>query len=176
MMDQLLGEISLQAFLSRQILFPDHLLTFFAGFPGFLRDFVPAQMEILTREQFTDFIQKVIQEGIDSRISGAEDPSLIHKSITEPGFFSTAGKLWIGGDNGRGVSGQIDLRDDFDSPLFRKSHHFADLILCIIASGGSVRSLAGCQHGSDLVQLGKTFAFDSESLIVGQMPVEFVQL
>ena len=81
------------------------------------------------------------------------------------------------------MPGQVDLGDDSDAQLRRIVDNFTDLVLSIVASvtDAVVRVEIPPYHGTAAVsadkgKLGITLDLDAPALVVGQMPVETVEL
>ena len=128
-----------------QAVIPDPLLAFRAAAPVLLDRFIPADMDIGAREQFTDFIQNILEEAHSAVLSGADQVReharqnadricirLFLNVLPVMGVHdSSAAVLRVRGQHGAGVTGDLNLRDHIHADLFGVRNHGSDLFLRI---------------------------------------------
>ena len=85
-----------------------------------------------------------------------------------------AGQRRVGGDGRRGVAGHLDLRHDHDVALARVLDHVADLLLGVEPAAAAAVGFGA--PGADAGELRVLAYLDAPALVVGQMPVQHVEL
>ena len=127
--------------------------------------FVAAHVEIRVGEERCHFADKAVQEAVG--FLAARIHHRIEHAVVAAGFKGArpAGQLRIAGKPARGVARHVELGHHADPALARVSHHGADFGLRIVMAAGT-----------ELLQTRIAFALHAKALVVGEVPVEDVQL
>ena len=151
--------------------------------PAHLRALVAADMDQLRREQADHLVQHVLQEFEGLLLPGAQH--VVGHAPTAPHLVRAARttQLGVGGQRRKHMARQVYLGDHRNGAVGRIRHDVADLVLRIITAVGRIvvvvplladhGFLADAAHGR---QLRVLFDFDAPPLVVGQVPVEAVEL
>ena len=158
-------------------------LTVWTILPFRLRALVPADVVVFIREKIQDLCENILQEGECCILARAESPfehSPGHRNLHR---VIVAAEPRISCDRCAHVPRKVNLRDDLYSQRRGMADNFADLVLGVVASvAHSVESgLVSLDHGAgaegpDAGQAGILLDFYSPSLVVGEVPVEAVEL
>ena len=150
--------------------------------PLVLGRLVAAEMDVARREQLHHFAQHVLQEG-EGAVLDIEQPRVHAPIRRNRRCLAGHAQLRIRGDRRLRMARQVDLRHHGDEALRGVLHDVADLVLRVIAavrlglsvrvaSGRTGRNAAAAHFG----QLRVLPDLDAPALIVGQVPVEGVEL
>ena len=158
--------------------------------PGRRGTLVAADVDIVVGEHLGDVAQDAFEEvdGLvlaDVQHVGADAARNAHGV----GFRWVAAELRICRHDGHHVAGHVDFGDDFDVALLGVGHDFAQVVERVVAAAavfrivverGAVRGVvalhrarADGSHGGQFRIFGN---FDAPALVVGQVPVEAVEL
>ena len=140
-------------------------------------------MDIFGREELHKLCEHILQEGEHVFFSGAHD--LIGHTPLSPDLVRASGasQLRISREGSEHVTRQVDLRDDNDPQRLGVGDHLADLVLGVISAiadtivGGEVLSDHGTvAEGSYLGELGVFLNLNPPALVLGEVPVQAVEL
>ena len=106
-------------------------------------------------------VQKLIS-GFARRVHGRIEHAPVAFDLIRPG---RTGKLRIAQQPTGGVAGNIELGHHANAAVARVRDHIANLLLRVVKT-----------IGAELLQLRKTLALDAKTLVVGEVPMEDVQL
>ena len=153
------------------------------GLPLVLDRLVGADVDPRRREQRGHFGEHLVEEGegvlfdveqvgMDAALVGDRDRPAFHP------------ELRIGGDGGGGMAGHVDLRQHLDVALGGIGDDVGDLLLAVVAAVGTRQSAgrieagiaAGDAAAAHFGQARVLLDFDAPALVVGQVPVEEVEL
>ena len=155
--------------------------------PIYLRTLVASDMHILRREELRNLCKHILKEDHCLLLSGAED--FVSHAPSSPYIIRSSGtsELRICGKSSEHMAGKVDLRDDVDTLCGSIIDDLADLLLAEPAAfsvWSAVIYLAlekmayesFLSYGSDFCELWIFLDLYSPSLVIGDMPVEGVQL
>ena len=183
------GHIALQVLLGGAVLvvlesqFADLGLAVGVGFPFLLGALVAPDMDVFRREEVRHFGQDVLQE--DHRLFLADVEDLVRDAPFGANLVGTcaAAQFRVGGQRRDHVAGKVDLGDDGDAQFVRVCDDVPDLVLGVVSAVadavvalpvlGDHRAVA---EGADLREFGIALELDAPALVLGQMPVEAVEL
>ncbi len=170
-----------------QTKFSDFLLTFRTGFPSFFHTLITSEMNVFAREQFADLIHYIFEQVQRSRISGTQDIPDYAPSVCHLVFFIFAAQLGICCQNCGGMSRKVNFRNYLYISFLGICHNLTNLFLSIepsvafpvrriirtakIAADNSVVA-----PRSNLSQFRMALDFNSPSLVVSKMPMEYIEL
>ena len=151
--------------------------------PAHLRTLVAADMDILRGEQLHHLGQYAFEEFESLLPSGAKH--VVGHAPAAPHLVRTAraAQFGIGGQRRQHMARQVDFGNHRDTPVGGIFHHVADLVLRIETAVGRTvigsplladhGGLADAAHGG---QLRIALDLDAPALIVGQVPVQRIEL
>ena len=139
-------------------------------------------MHVGAGEQLDHFRQHVLQElegaFLDVEQGGVDAPFVEHVDL-----LAGHAEFRIRGHRGLRMPGGVDLRDDGDVAFRCIAHHVADLVLGVVAAirtrfpvAAHAAIARGNAAAADLGQLRISLDLDAPALVVGQVPVEGVEL
>src|ERR1022692_4225977 len=151
------------------------------------RHLVATDMDVFTREEFTNLRQDVFDKREGRIVARAIDA--VENSSGKVGGERPAGttELWISHQRGGGMAWHFDLRHDGNVPCPGVGHNFANIRLRVIAAVTSVGAIGRARFWikleadflpprADLGQPWILFDFNAPTLVVRQMPVKGIQL
>ena len=162
---QALVEVGLQVLIVLHAVGVDEGLNLRIGVPLLAVDFVAADVEVGVGKEPGHFRNELFKELVSRFLRG------IHDRIDVPWAASvervgagTARQFRITDEPRTAVSGNVELGDHADAAIVRVGDEVANFVLRI-------------EHavGAHARELGKYFALDAESLVIGKMPVQDVQ-
>ena len=147
-------------------------------------------MDVFRREKADDLFQHPLDEFEGRLLADAEHPVVDIPGLAHLVLFARAAEPRIGGQRAHGMSGEFDLGDHRDKTLRGVVHDVADLVLRIVTAIGRFVELAvfvvlaarvaadqrTAAYGTHLGQFRVFLNLDTPSLVVGQVPVEHVEL
>ena len=131
-------------------------------------------MHILVGEQFDDLGEHLLDETEGPFASGAIDVLLDAPEVADPVAAPAARQFGIGRNGGHGVPRHLDLGNDINLPGGGIGHDPADIALRIEAPVDGAVGLGA--NAPELRQTGIFPDLNGPELVVGQVPVELVQL
>lgn len=154
-----------------------------AGFPLGFRALVAADVDELAGEEVKDFGEDVLQEA-DGLFFGVKDVLENAPLGSDFDLGAEVAEFGIGGNGGLGMAGHFDFGHHVDVSLGGILHHVANVLLGVEAAVGGAVVLAitiSAEHGflalaADFGELRILLDLDSPALVVGEVPVERVQL
>ena len=184
-----LGYVALQVVLGRAVLIVFETQLLDAGLAGGallptqFGALVAADMNVFRGENIHHLEQYVFDKFEGLVLTGAEhivaDAPLSRNLIRATG----AAQLGVGGQGGHHVAGQVDFGDDGDTQVGGILHDVAQLVLRIESAVGGVVVVVPlfgnhrfAAHAAHLGQAGVFLDFDAPALVVGEVPVQRVEL
>ena len=169
-------DVALELVLILQTFSLDALLAVRTFLPAILRTFVPTDVEVFAREEGYDFVEYILDELKGRLLTSAIDiifdtPNITYDILTTIG---EAGKLRVRGDSTHTVTWHLDLRDDRHKAILRIADDLADLILRIEATVATAISFD--TPSTDLSQAGILLDLNTPALVLGEVPVELIDL
>ena len=135
------------------------------GLPLLAVALVASYVEVGIGEEAGHFADEGVEEFVGGVACGI-DGGIVDAKLAADGVGAGAtGKVGIADEPGAGVSGHVELGDDADATGVGVGDDVADLIL-------GVEEAVGAESG----EAGKELAFDAEALVLGEVPVEDVEL
>ncbi len=148
---------------------------------------VAADVQIPVGEHLGYVAEHALEEVDDLVVAHVEHvlrDAAVHAHLV--GLRRVAAQFGIGRDGSHHVAGEVNLGDDFNVALLGISHNLAQLVERIEAAAAILRVVVvfgagfererGLAHGTDGGQLGIFGDFHAPALVVGQVPVEAVEL
>ncbi len=184
MLGEVLGQLFVEPALHRVCVLDAELAHLCAngrrGFPLVLDCLIAADVDVGRREQREHFIQHIGDEG-QAAFAGVEQVRVDAPVHTHLGAHTGDAHLFGVGGNGRlRMPGHIQLGQHGDVQARRVGHHFADLFLRVEAAIAlrcavlaRARRRAPRTH---LGELGVALDLDPPALVIGEMPVQHVEL
>ena len=153
------------------------------GFPLILDRFIAADVHVRGREQFDHLGQHVLDE-LQRAFLGIEQVGEHAPLVVDGQRLLGAAQLRVGDDGRGGVAGHVQFRDHLDMALRGIGDDLADLLLGVIAAVATRLACARLNPGiaqrhpaaADLGELGVTLDLHAPALVIGQVPVEGVEL
>ena len=165
---------------------PDPLLAVRALFPAVLHTLVAADMDIFGREKIDHLAEYILEETERAVFSGAKRVFLNAVKRRHLIIFTHTTQIRICGECGSGMPRHFDFGDNGNKTVGGILHDIADLVLRIEAavrifvefthSVEYVREQIFLPYRTDRSQFGIFFDLNAPTLIIGQMPVETVDL
>ncbi len=153
----------------------DDLLRHRTLLPARLGRLVAADVDIRRREQRDDFVQHVLQER-EGLLGRAED--IVEHAPGGAGLERSrrAAQFRIGGERGQRVAGHFDFRDHRDVQPGRVGDHLAHLVLRVETAVWLAVAVGLPALSADLGQARVALDLDAPALVIGEMPMEPVEL
>ena len=182
-------EKTLQAFLGRvaavglQVFRCNARLTLRAALPHGFRTLVAAYVYILRREECHHLVKHIVDEM--ERFVIAHTQHTVRHAPLLPHLVGPSGaaQFGVGGQGGLHVAGHVNLGYDGDVAFGSVAHNVLDVLLCVIPAIGCAVILAAVVSddglGASCANLGQErilLYFDAPPLVVGQMPMETVDV
>ena len=151
--------------------------------PALLGALVAADVDVLRGEELHDLGQNPLEELEGLVVAGAEH--LLGHAPFAPHLVGAAraAQLGVGGQCGEHVARKVDFGNHRDAVLGGVGHHVAHLILRVVSAVGGVVGGAPlladhrmAAEGAHLRQTGVALDFEAPALVVGQVPVQRVEL
>ena len=177
--------VALKLELVLQPLGPDALLAQRALFPAVLRTLIATDVDELRGKEFEHLGEDVLQKLERRLLARAEDLFADAPAPAHLVALALAAQPRIGGERCDGMPRKLDFGNHRDIAVGGVFHDLADLLLRVIAAvrrlvilarGVMVADERLPAHRSHARQLGVFFDLDTPALIVGQVPVELVEL
>ena len=131
-------------------------------------------MEVLAREEWGEFVDYVFEEVECGLLSGTHDDIFDAPDDAGRDGVAPARQPRIGCDGGQLMTRDFQLGDDFDMAGCGVGYNVFHFVLRVEAA--MTASVAFRPPCADLGQLGVFLDFDAPALVVGQVPVERVNL
>ena len=177
-----LGEIAQQLLFIGVAELLHQFLAFSAVFPRIGGHFLHAHVEVFRGEESRHFLDDVVEHRVVLLPAHAEDVVEFALHAQDIGVV-VAHHFGVGDSQGFGVAGQVDFGDDFDAPVGGVGHDFPDVVLGIetaiaLLAGveGRFERFAAAAPGTDGRQFRILLDFHAPAVVVGQVPVELVDL